>query len=202
VSINNDVNHYGYILIHIVSFDTRPTMEVNIHNQCTNFDWVAPKRFNIGVDKGSFSSRLAHVGYMTSFDLIPFQSTFGGVLMYTLQENYGKASDLHKSTDVRLLIAWKSEGYKNFGVFVQLIEYDEDIHWEEFTLEEYYKRYANEFSTYTGPIKETWMTRDGIMFTTGIDVDFTLRDGVLNIAISDGVNEVYTKTPEWFYPKL
>jgi hypothetical protein len=37
VSINEDTSHYVYILMHIIRFKIKPTIKVNLHNQCTYF---------------------------------------------------------------------------------------------------------------------------------------------------------------------
>jgi hypothetical protein len=98
---------------------------------------------------------------------------------------------------IRLLVAWKSEGYKNFCVFVHLIECNKWPYWDEIRLEEYYQRYADQLSTYTGPIKDTWLIHDGTVLMTELDLDFTQRDGVLNITISEGSKDEHAKRPEW-----
>jgi hypothetical protein len=94
-------------------------------------------------------------------------------------------------------VAWKSEGYKKFRVFVQLIECDGTFYLCDIPLEEYYQRYANQLNTYTGPIKNTWMVYDDTVLMTELELDFTQRDSVLNITISEGVKDEYTKRPIW-----
>jgi hypothetical protein len=100
------------------------------------------------------------------------------------------------STYIWLFVAWKSEGYKEFHVFVHLIEYDEWIDWYKLELKTYYQRYANQLSTYTDPVIDTWLTRNGKVFMTKLELDFTQRnrrDGVLNITISERSKDKHAK---------
>jgi hypothetical protein len=54
-----------------------------------------------------------------------------------------KFGNQFEPTYIRFFMAWKCESYKKFHVFAHLIEYDEQIKWNEIELEEYYQRYAN-----------------------------------------------------------
>jgi hypothetical protein len=46
VSINGNVNHYVHILMHTISFEFKPTMKVNIHNQCSEFKLTNQEYFD------------------------------------------------------------------------------------------------------------------------------------------------------------
>jgi hypothetical protein len=98
-------------------------------------------------------------------------------------------------------VIWKSEGYKNFRMLLQLIKYGKKIYWDETMLEEYYQRYANQLSTYTGPIKDTWSISDGTVLMAKLELDFTQRDGVLNLTISEGIRDEHTRRPERIDPE-
>jgi hypothetical protein len=176
-------------------------MKVNIHNQCSDFklkylirywrrlNWN--KNLDVEVDTCSMTS-----AYLTSL-----LATFEGSLTYQLQRKCDKYDDQLESVSAMLFVAWKSEGYKAPRVHVCLIEYDKRIKWNGYKLGEYYQRYANQLSTYTGPIKDTWLTRNGTILMTRLELDFTQRDGVLNIIISEGVWDGRTKIPEWISPE-
>jgi hypothetical protein len=181
--------------MHTISFEPLPTMKVNIHNQCSGFNLTNGGYFSAGTYWNESPNGEVKSGSTTSADLTPFLSTFGGVLAYRLEEEYAEA------TYIRLLVAWKSEGYKKFRVFVHLIEHEDWRDWSKVRLEEYYQRYASQLSTYTGPIKNTWLIEDDIVLMTALELDFTQRDDVLNITISESVKDEHTKRPVWFKQK-
>jgi hypothetical protein len=169
-------------------------MKLNIHNQCKNFKLTYRKWLSSGADWNSEPNWTINTGIMTSADLTPFLSTFEGVIMYKLERKGDKLPYIW------LFVAWKSEGYKEFHVLVHLIEYDEWIDWYKLELKTYYRRYANQLSTYTDSVIDAWLTRDDKVFMTKLELDFTQRnrrDGVLNITISEGVKDKHTKKSIW-----
>jgi hypothetical protein len=190
VSINDNVSHTIYILIHTISVERRPTMRVNIYNQCPGFRRLRnPKYFINGAYWNEYPDQGVDAGSMMSVDLLPFLSTFEGILIYDL--------GCIKSPNTRFLVTWKSEGYRKFCVFVYLVKYDDWCFWNKIKTEEYYQRYTSRLNTYTGPIEETWLLDDDTVLMTGLELDFTQRDGVLNIVISEGVEDKNTKRLEW-----
>jgi hypothetical protein len=98
-------------------------------------------------------------------------------------------------------VGWKSEGYKELCACVCLIECDKTFPWHKVNTEEYYQRYTNQFGIYTGPIKDTWLTHDGAVLTTKLELYFTQRNDVLNITISEGISDDHTKRPVWINPE-
>jgi hypothetical protein len=219
VSINNDVNHYVYILIYTISVESQPTMKMNIYNQCSGFKLKYGKDFKPGWPQAPITYEKRNGGYFSdgadwnqgpywevkagdvmSADLIPILPTFGGVLTYQLQRENIEFDDQLESTHIRLFVAWKSESYKKFHVLVQLIECDKTLLWDEIKLKEYYQRNIRQLCAYTGPIKNTWLIPDGTVLMTRLELDFMQRDDVLNITIAEGVKDDYTKPPEWVNP--
>jgi hypothetical protein len=195
VSNNDDddddgVSHSVYMLM-CTSVGFEPTMKVNLHNQCLYFYLIRGRYFSIGADWDEKPAEKVYTGNMMSVDLIPFLSTFGGVLTYDLEK---RGND---SIYIRLFVAWKSEGYKKFRVFVHLVEYEKWHGWGKNELEEYFQRYASQFCIYTGPIRNTWLMPDDTVLMTESELDFTQRDGVLNITISEGTKGEHAKRPEW-----
>jgi hypothetical protein len=181
--------------MHIFSYGAQPTMEVNIHNQCSNF----------ALSTESYSNACAcwcKNPYWKSYDInmksdgfSHFLATFGGVLTYTLDREGIKPDEELEPTHIRLFIAWKAEGCKDLRAFVQLIECDKTLYWGKIRLREYYQRHANQFSAYTGPIKDTWLIYNNIVVMIRLELNFTQRDGVLNITISESVRDEHTKRP-------
>jgi hypothetical protein len=196
VSINNGANPHIYILMHSISVRRRPTMKVNIYNQCSNFQLTYQECFSHGAYWNKKPDWKVDAGRMTSTYLTPFLSTFEGVITYRLKRKGGM------SKYIQLFVAWKSEGYKKFRVFVHLTESDKLFFRYTTKLEEYYQRHANQLSTYAGPIKNTWLIPDDTVLMTRLELNFTQRDGVLNIAISEGVKDKHAKKPIWLDPKM
>jgi hypothetical protein len=69
-------------------------------------------------------------------------------------------------------------------------------------VKEYYQRYANQFCTHTGPIKDTWLPRDGTVLMIGLELDFVQRDDVLNITISEGIENGRIKGSVRLNPRM
>jgi hypothetical protein len=154
-------------------------MKVSIRNQCSDFKLRCRSHFSNSIDWNTYPDEEVDAGSMTNAILTSYSATF------TL-----------------LFITWKSEGYKELRACIRLIEYDKQVKWDGYKLKEYYKRYANQFSTYTGPIEDTWLMPDGTVLMTRLELDFTQRDGVLNIIIFKGVENEYTRRPVWLDPKM
>jgi hypothetical protein len=128
-----------------------------------------------------------------NIDLKSFLITFRGALMCKLQRCDVKTDYQPKSTQTLLFVAWKSESDKKFRVVGKLLEHVEPFYWSLTKLEEYYQIYANQLSTYTGSIKDTWLTDDGKVLMTELKLNFMRRCGVLDIIISEGIKDEHTK---------
>jgi hypothetical protein len=135
--------------MHTISVEPQLTMEVDVYNQCPGFKLTNLGHFSNGAYQNWFSTRDVEAGSRMWTNLKPFLSTFEGGITYQLEKK-GVGS-----TYTRLFVAWKSESYKKFQVSVQLIESDETFDWPKTKLEEYYRRYSSQLSTYTDPIKDT-----------------------------------------------
>jgi hypothetical protein len=173
--------------------------KVNIHNQCSDFNLTTRTWFKRNINWHKEPDVEVDAGSMTSADFVPYFAAFEGSLTYQLQRKHTESDDQLKSTYTLLFITWKSEGYKELCAHVRLIECDKQIRWDFHKVKEYHQRY--QFSTYAGPIKDTWLIYDGTVLTTGLELDFTQRDGVLNITISEGVADDHTKIPSWVSPR-
>jgi hypothetical protein len=175
-------------------------MNVNIHNQCSDFKLTNRKHRWANVSWDKEPDVEVDANSMMSAVLTSFQAEFEGSLIYQLQRKCVKSDDRLESTYALLFITWKFEDYKALRVFVQLMECDKTFHWNKFKPIEYYQRYVNQLNTYAGPIKDTWLTRDGIVLMIGLETDFTQSNDVLNITISEGVKDEHTKRPVWINP--
>jgi hypothetical protein len=185
-----------------ISVETQPTMKMTIHNQCSDFKLKDERSFSSGLSWDKYPDDEVDTGSMISVGLKSPLSALGGILMYRLQKKYVESDDQLESIYTLLFVVWKSEGYKKFSVLVQLIDCDKTFSWRKIDQEEYYQRYVSQLSTYTGPIKDTWLTRGGTVLMTILELDFTQRDGVLSLTISEGIKDDHTKMPELIDPKV
>jgi hypothetical protein len=176
-------------------------MYVSIYNQCTVFNLINRGYFSNGAGWCWNPPRRVDAGNIMSVGWIPFLSTFECVLMYELEREYVKFDNLPELTHVLFVVAWKSESYKKFHVFVHLIKHSEYIDWNEIKLREYYQRHANQLCMYTGPIKDTWLIDDDIVLMTELELDSIQRDGVLDIIVSEGIGDGHIKQPVWVNPE-
>jgi hypothetical protein len=194
-SINDDTQRPWYI--HIDRMEPQLTMQVNVHHPC--FKLIDQEYFGHDMIE-NVSSDQEITGDRICLGFKPSLATFEGVLTYELQKD--ESGDVSKSTYFRLFVAWKLQGYKELCTGVYLIACDKKMEWNRNKLEECYQRHANQLSTYAGPIKDTWLLEDGAVVMIGLELDFTQRDGVLNINITEGVKDEHTKKPEWIDPKM
>jgi hypothetical protein len=134
---------------------------------------------------------------MMCVELVPSLAAFEDILTYELERKRIESSDRLESTPIHVI--WKSVGYEKLHVFVQLIEYDEQFNWDKVKLKDCYHHQFNQFSIYTGPIEDTYLTHDVTILMTGLELDFTQRDGVLNITIYEGIKDDHVKIPELFH---
>jgi hypothetical protein len=191
------------LLMHTVSFELlQPTMRVNIHNQSTDFKLTNREYFENYLSWNKYPDVEVDAGSMTSVDLTSIWAVFEGVIMYELHRKCIKSDDQLGSIYASLFIAWRFEGYKMLLVCVRLIEYDKQIKWNRIKLKEYYQRYVDQFSTYTGPIKDTWLIDDDTVLTTELRLDFTQTNDILNITVSEGIKDERTRRPVWLDPKM
>jgi hypothetical protein len=183
--------------MYTISPDFQPTMKMNIHNQCSDFKLKDKEYFSTGVNWNKRHDDEVDAGSMTSGDSIQLLATFGGVTIYELRRESVESDDQRESAYTLLFVAWKSEGYKKFYVFVQLIDCDQTFSWHKIDPKEYYQRFSDQLSIYTGSIEDTWLIHDSSVLMTRLELDFTQRDGVLNIIISEGIRNRRTKISEW-----
>jgi hypothetical protein len=185
--------------MHTISFGFQPTMKVNIHNECTRFMLLRQEYFSIGATRDSEPNLKANAGSMMSVDFKYSLATFEGALICKLERERSKTETKDQSELIYnlLLVVWKSEGYRNFHVLVRLIECDNTFHWDKIKPEVYYQRYASQLSTYTSPIRNTWLTRDGTVLMTRLKLDLMKKDGILDLTISEKNRDGRSNRPEW-----
>jgi hypothetical protein len=183
--------------MYTISVRFRPSMKVNIYNRCSDFKLTYRGSFIKGAHFNEKPDQEVDTGCVKSLNVTTFLAAFRGVLMHKLERKYVKPGSQHEPTDIILLVIWKSERYKEFRAFVQLIERNNTSYWSEIQAEEYYRRYENQLCTCTDSVGDTWLIHDGTVLTTKLGLHFKRRDGVLNIVISEGIKDKHARKPEW-----
>jgi hypothetical protein len=182
--------------VRTISFIPLPTIKEDVPNQYSG---------SVSKYRGYFSSSAGRNRYfiqeedddsVMNDDFRPFHASLEGALICKLQRGSVKSDD-QSELIYTLFIAWKSESYKKFRIFVHLMECDKTFLWDEIKIEEYYQNYASQLSIYTGLIRNTWLMHDGTVLMTELELDFMQGDGELNLTISKGIGYEYTRRPEW-----
>jgi hypothetical protein len=187
--------------MYIISFEPKPTLFVTIRNHCSSLILIDRGRdqghFDNGAYWDSYPAWNIHAGDEKFTSLIPFLATFEGIIVYELRRKSVYSGKRLSPKHTLLFVAWKFEGYKKFHVFAQLIRCNERFNWNTSMLEEYYRRYVNQFSIYTGPIKDTWLMPDGTVLMTELELNVTQGSGLLNMTISEEISNERTRRLEW-----
>jgi hypothetical protein len=126
------------MLIHMISLTFQSIMNVTIKNQCTDIKLVSPVYFtkdathHIQVPQQVNIHRIMKTNFTTGTD----QNTFGGALLYRLQE--------HISTITQLLVIW---GYESDRIYSHtwLIEHESTLAWDKDKLKRLYHAYNSQY---------------------------------------------------------
>jgi hypothetical protein len=188
--------------MHTISVKFQPTMKVNIYNQCLNFKLMNRGCFSNGIVQGENLAPEVDTSSMMSVGFRPVPSVFKDVMTYELRRKCVKSSEELDLIHIRFFVVWKTGGHKKLRAYINSVEYEEKLYWNNTRLEEYYQRHASQLYTYTGPIKDTWLMHDGTVLMTELELDFTQRHDVLNITISEGIGDEYTRRPKLINPKM
>jgi hypothetical protein len=187
--------------MYTISVEPQPTMKMNIHNQFSDFRLTNGGYFSSGAYWDENPNWRLDAGGMMSIGLRPFLATFEGVLMYQLQRDYAETDDRSdgqlRSTHILLFITWKSEGYRKLRASVNLIGCDRQFYWDLAKLKEYHQTYASQLGIYNDPIEDTWLVGDDTVLMTRLELGFAQKDGMLNITISEGIENEHTRRPIW-----
>jgi hypothetical protein len=144
------------------------------------------------VDDGSITQ--------AGFKIMSSHKSRFGVVMYRLQRKNTDLSNVdaipnEEETCTQLVTVWKINRSKKFSATSYLLEHDKDRVWDDNRLLQLARDY-NPVNIQYNTIEDTWLTHDRTVLTTILEFDFNPSDVVLNIAISEGVEDGHTKRPE------
>jgi hypothetical protein len=192
-------------------------MDVIVHNQYSDIELTSPEYFcNCEVYNEHSIDRMSDVAMMKigfRFDLEQGES--GGVMIYKVQRKGNVKSDHQPSTDttsieaientsktMQLLIAWKIERFGEPRIRIMLVEHDNELVLREKLAQLYDKindvlsKEYDLFFKSNSIFKSTWLVCDNTVLEATYKV--VHEEGLgLNITISKGVKDMYTKSALW-----
>jgi hypothetical protein len=177
-----------------VSFDKK-ALNVTIHNQHPNLELISPvycsknATCHISPNQQTDNDNIMEA----SFGIVSKQKSVKGALLYKLQRKCTTETDNqldnsivlieNTTTNMYLLVIWDvKDGYHGFRVC--LIEFTDDLPWDEDMLWTLRHRYKRQFLENYKPTIITWLVHGDIVMKTRRDITFE-SDYKLNIGISE-----------------
>jgi hypothetical protein len=199
------------MLICAVSLILYGIMDVVVHNQYSDIELISPVYF---CNRGTYDeypiekkdvSTMMRIGFSFGLDKLP-----GGILMYEVQGSGNTKSDCQPSTDttsteavevtskmMRLLVVWKIEHFGEPSVYIVLVEHDKELVLNgEDKLAQLYDKVNDQFSRCYSFSESTWLVCDNTVLKATYEI-VQKESFELNIAISKGTKDKYTKSALW-----
>jgi hypothetical protein len=186
------------------------TIQVEILNQCSNFELTSPVYFCDGAvcDIPLDQRVVSNTSTETKFRIYFSRFTFQGAIMYEVRatstplneisiDNRMTETNGNVSTNMRIIVAWKVSRIGKPRLFTILLEHDNSFHWDEKDLRQLLQMYFNRLKTMHGREETTWLMQDGTVLKTTMGV-MDKGQYKLQIAISEGVKDEYTTTPVYY----
>jgi hypothetical protein len=186
------------VLIYDVSLSIRPSIKLNIHNQCLNIDVVSP----IYVTSDKLECHISPNYKVCAGDTIRSSFTVksddeaDGALICRLQRRLShEFTEIGKDTSniVHLLVIWEISEFNELYTDVLLVKHEEGFDWSKDDLEELYRKDSNRFRLYSDSVTEAWSLDDN----TALMVTSEIMNGdcILNIIISEIKRDNSTRMP-------
>jgi hypothetical protein len=193
-----------------VSFD-KEALNITIHNQYPDLDLTSPVYFSNGTTCCVSPSHQIGIGTITeaSFGIDFHQKDFKCVFLYKLQRKHTTKTDNQpnnsttsikdRSTNIHILIVWDfKDNYHRFCAY--LIEFTDDLTWDEDKLWALYEEYNKQFYMNYEPRIITWSVYDNAMMEMKLKVSYG-TDYKLDIVLSRGVGKYSVEKPMEINPK-
>jgi hypothetical protein len=186
------------ILIYAVSLSIKPTVKLNIYNQCLNIDLVSPTYV---IDDGLECHRppdyKVYAGDITrSGFIIKSGDASFSVLTYKLQRRQPYESAVTGEDTLsaaHLLVVWRISESKELHTDVLLIEHSKALILNEGRLNKLYHKNHNWLKEYTGTISDTWSMDNNMTLKTTFSARNLKGNTELSISISEERDEYAMK---------
>jgi hypothetical protein len=181
--------HILVMLMYVVSLSIEPSVELNIHNLCSNIDLVSP---TYKTDSGSKCHSppddkvYADDTMRSSFAFCDSNDCSKGVLIYRLQRRQtheSTESGEDTSSSAHLLVIWQVLEHLGLYADVLLIKHDEELDWNKIDLMSLHRENFGRLKQFPDPAKETWLMNDNT--TLKVTFEIMNRDWLLNVTISE-----------------
>jgi hypothetical protein len=176
------------VLMYTVRLSVQPSIKLNIHNQCLNFDLVSPTYVTDGClechrpfDYKVCAGDLTRSGFISKWD-----NEFYTVLIYRLQRRQRhELNEISKDTSSvsHLLVVWRLSKYNGLNADVLVVEYDEKLIWNEGDLKKLYDKNIDPFRLHPDSVTEIWSLNDSMALITISEI--VNEDRIVNITISE-----------------
>jgi hypothetical protein len=159
------------VLIYPLSLSIPLSLELNIHNQCSNVGLMSPMYITgYGLESHRPPCYKVYVGdTMRSRFIIKSYLWSYGVLIYRLQKRQSYEStetDEDISNAICLLVAWRISESNELYADVLLLEHAKDFIWNEDKLNKLYYENDGRLKEYNGTISESWFMDDNMALRT------------------------------------
>jgi hypothetical protein len=192
------------VLMYAIRFFVRPSVKLNIYNQCANVDLVSPTYIT-----GYRSACLRPPDYKVcasdatrSSFIIKENNEADGVLIYRLQRRQPREStetSENASNAVQLLVIWKLLVSKKLDSIVLLVEHDKRFDWDKDDLMGLRFKNMSWLRRSNDPPTKIWLLSDNVALMTTSEMMH--KDGMLNITISEVERDTSTIIPPYIEPK-
>jgi hypothetical protein len=186
------------VLMYTVRFRSRPSVKLNIHNQCLNVNLVSPIYFtkhDLECHRPP-SYKVCASDIMRSGFIRRIDSELYAILIYRLQiRRPHKSIEISEDMSISayLLVVWRISLFNELYADTLMVECDKDFVWNKDNLEKLHDKNIYSSRLHPGSATEIWSLNDNValMTTSGI----MSKGRIVNIAISEIEEYHSTRTP-------
>jgi hypothetical protein len=176
------------VLMYAASLSIKPSVRLNIHNQCLNIDLVSPKystHYGLKCHRAP-DYKVCAGDIMRSSFIIRSDDAAYSVLIYRLRKRQPREStetSEDASNAVHLLVVWRISKPNEFYADVLLVEYDKDFIWDDDNLRDLRLKNVYPSKLHSGSTTEIWSLNDSAALMTTSEI--MNEDRTVNITISE-----------------
>jgi hypothetical protein len=186
------------VLIYTIRLSIKPSVKLNIHNQCSNIDLISPTyHLDVNVDCHRPPDYKVCTGDITRSGFISrSEKNFYAVLIYKLQRKQpGSSTEMSKDTSraAHLLVVWRLSWRNEFHADVMVVEYDKGHIWKDDDLKKLYHENIYSSKLYPGTATEIWSLNDNVALMATSEA--ISEDRIVNVTISEVEKGNSMRTP-------
>jgi hypothetical protein len=175
------------VLIHAFSLSIKPSVKLNIHNECSNVDFVSlTYATGYGLDCYRLPDYKVRVSDTMRFGFIikSFSRSYGALICKLQRRQSHNSIKINKDTPnaAHLLVVWEAHEYE-LRVDALLVEDDKRLDWNTSNLGVLHEKNSNLFRLCSHFGTETWILDDDAALVTAFEI---VNEGfLLNMTISE-----------------